>query len=193
MCYFRWSNIANEPWSKINHSDLMLCFQLKKCAPESDTILKFQMHFPETRRELEYIYYVIAQQANTINSNILKYLETNTLIHYRQYSFYHERFSADLHASINYSWSKSLEFHGESQVIALDISMAFDMVWLTFLLHNVLLFQNTYLNFHLLLLFTSMLVYHSDKLYNLLYFVWTLTTFFIPFKLPSNQQRHLPT
>ena len=72
-----------------------------------------------------------------LNSQILNYLEKHKLINDRQYGFRHKRSTADLLTFVTHSWNKSLEYHGESQVIALDISKAFDQVWHEALLNKL--------------------------------------------------------
>ena len=64
----------------------------------------------------------------SINSQILKFLEKHKLIHDRQYGFRQQRSTADLLALVGHHRNRSLEFYGESQIVALDISKAFDQV-----------------------------------------------------------------
>ena len=61
----------------------------------------------------------------SINTQVLKHLEQHKLIHDRQYGFRHKRSTA----GFTNTWNKSLELLGESQIVALDISKAFDQVW----------------------------------------------------------------
>ena len=64
-------------------------------------------------------------------------MEKHKLIHDRQYGFRQQRSTADLLAFVGHHWNRSLEFHGESQVVALDISKAFDQVWHAALLNKL--------------------------------------------------------
>ena len=73
----------------------------------------------------------------SINTQLLKHLEQHKLIHDRQYGFRHKRSTADLLSFVTNSWNKSLELHGESQIVALDISKAFDQVWHDALLNKL--------------------------------------------------------
>lgn len=64
-----------------------------------------------------------------IKQNLMTYLETNGLIHDRQYGFRSKRSTGDIMAYLSQIWSQSLHSFGESQAIALDFSKAFDRVW----------------------------------------------------------------
>jgi retron-type reverse transcriptase len=73
----------------------------------------------------------------SVNTQLLKHLEQHNLIHDRQYGFRHKRSTADLLSFVTNTWNKSLELHGESQIVALDISKAFDQVWHDALLNKL--------------------------------------------------------
>ena len=63
-------------------------------------------------------------------SNFLKsILETNNLLSDHQYGFRKARSTGDLLAYAVHVWSSTLESSGESRVISLDISNAFDRIW----------------------------------------------------------------
>nr|CAI5864641.1 unnamed protein product [Callosobruchus analis] len=64
-----------------------------------------------------------------INTQLLKYLDNNNIIHDRQYGFRKHRSTGDLLAYVTHMWNRAIENHGESRVVALDISKAFDRVW----------------------------------------------------------------
>ena len=64
-----------------------------------------------------------------IKQNLMIYLETNDLIHDRQYGFRSKRSTGDIMAYLSQQWSQSLHSFGETQAIALDFSKAFDRVW----------------------------------------------------------------
>ena len=64
-----------------------------------------------------------------INMGILKYLERHSIISDRQYGFRQRRSTGDLLAYVTHLWTSTLERYGESRVVALDISKAFDQVW----------------------------------------------------------------
>ena len=64
-----------------------------------------------------------------INEQVLHHLESNNLIHDRQYDFRHFRSTGDILAHITHIWNKALETGKETFVIGLDISKAFDQVW----------------------------------------------------------------
>ena len=64
-----------------------------------------------------------------INEQVLRHLESNKLIHDRQYGFRQHRSTGDIIAYVTHIWSKTLEAGNETPAVALDISKAFDMVW----------------------------------------------------------------
>nr|CAI5856361.1 unnamed protein product [Callosobruchus analis] len=64
-----------------------------------------------------------------INTQLLEYLENNNIIRDRQYGFRKHRSTGDLLAYVTHMWNRAIENHGESRVVALDISKAFDRVW----------------------------------------------------------------
>ena len=64
-----------------------------------------------------------------INEQVLRHLESNKLIHDRQYSFRQHRSTGDILAYVTHIWNKTLETGNETLAVALDISKAFNMVW----------------------------------------------------------------
>ena len=64
-----------------------------------------------------------------ITKQLLTFLETNNLLSDHQYVFQKARSTGDLRAYAVHVWSSALESSGESRVISLDISKAFDRVW----------------------------------------------------------------
>ena len=64
-----------------------------------------------------------------ITKRLLAYLETNNLVSDHQYGLRQARSTGDLLAYAVHAWSSALESYGESRVISLDISKAFDPVW----------------------------------------------------------------
>jgi len=64
-----------------------------------------------------------------LNSHFLKHLETHSLLSDHQYGFRKARSTGDLLSYLTNVWSSSLRDFGESFVVALDISKAFDRVW----------------------------------------------------------------
>ena len=64
-----------------------------------------------------------------ITKQLLAYLETDSLLSEHQYGFRQARSTGDLLAYAVHAWSSALESYGESRVISLDISKAFDRVW----------------------------------------------------------------
>ena len=61
-----------------------------------------------------------------LNSHFIKHLESNNLLSDHQYGFRKARSTGDLLSYLTHAWSSSLRNFGESFVLALDISMAFD-------------------------------------------------------------------
>ena len=64
-----------------------------------------------------------------IAKQLLTCLETNNLPSDHQYGFRKARYTGDLLAYAVHVWFSTLESCGESRVISLDISKAFDRVW----------------------------------------------------------------
>ena len=64
-----------------------------------------------------------------LNSHFIKHLESNNLLSDHQYGIPKARSTGDLLSYLTHAWSSSLRNFGESIVIALDISKAFDRVW----------------------------------------------------------------
>ena len=63
-----------------------------------------------------------------ITKQLLAFLETNNLLSDHQYGFRKARSTSDLLAYAVHAWSSALESYGESRVISLDTSKAFDCV-----------------------------------------------------------------
>jgi len=61
--------------------------------------------------------------------SILLFLESNNLLSDHQYGFRKARSTGDLLSYVSHVWSSALDSFGESRVISLDISKAFDRVW----------------------------------------------------------------
>ena len=72
----------------------------------------------------------VAKVSETLlNSHFIKHLESNNLLSDHQYGFRKARSTGDLLSYLTHTWSSSLRDFGESFVVALDISKAFDRVW----------------------------------------------------------------
>ena len=150
--------------NKSSGQDGIHAIVLKKCAPELAPILtrlfrtsynmgifpenwktarvqpvpkKGSKSIPSNYRPISILSVICKVMEKVINSRILKYLERHKLIHDRQYGFRQQRSTADLLTLVTHSWYKSLELHGESQIVSLDISKAFDKVWHAALLNKL--------------------------------------------------------
>ena len=64
-----------------------------------------------------------------LNSHFLKHLESHSLLSDHQYGFRKARSTGDILSYLTHVWSSSLRDFGESFIVALDISKAFDRVW----------------------------------------------------------------
>ena len=64
-----------------------------------------------------------------VTKQLLTFLETNNLLADHQFGFRKARSTGDLLAHAVHVWSSALESNGESRVISLDISKAFDPFW----------------------------------------------------------------
>ena len=63
-----------------------------------------------------------------INKQLLSHLERNSLLSEHQFEFSSERFTADLICIVTSKMYQSLKRLGETNVVAADISKAFDCV-----------------------------------------------------------------
>ena len=59
----------------------------------------------------------------------MAYIELNALISDRQHGFRRNRSTGDLMAYFTEKWNQAIHGFGESKVVALDITKAFDRVW----------------------------------------------------------------
>src|SRR5678815_1711052 len=64
-----------------------------------------------------------------LNSHFLDHLESHSLLSDHQYGFRRSRSTGDILSYLTDLWSSALRDYGESWVVALDISKAFDRVW----------------------------------------------------------------
>ena len=64
-----------------------------------------------------------------LNDHFLKHLESSSLLSDHQYGFRRARSTGDLLSYVTSIWSSALKDFGESFVVDLDISKAFDRVW----------------------------------------------------------------
>ena len=63
-----------------------------------------------------------------INEQVLRYLESNKLIHDRQIGFRQHRSTGDILAYVTHIWNKTLKAGNETLAVDLDISITFDVV-----------------------------------------------------------------
>ena len=63
------------------------------------------------------------------NEQVPRHLESNKLIHARQYGFRQHRSTGDILACVTHIWNKTQEARNEILAVGLDISKTFDMVW----------------------------------------------------------------
>ena len=75
-----------------------------------------------------------------ISKQLFAFLETNNLLSDHPYGFRQARSTGGLLAYAIHAWSAALESYSESRVISLDISKAFDRVWLKGLLAELPMF-----------------------------------------------------
>jgi Reverse transcriptase (RNA-dependent DNA polymerase)/Endonuclease-reverse transcriptase len=129
---------------------------LKKCAAELTPVLcrLFQLSFsagifpacwklahvqpipkkgdsscPSNYRPIALISVLSKVMEKVINVQLLSYLESAKLISDHQYGFRKNRSTGDVLAYVTHVWNSAMERFGEAQVVALDISKAFDKVW----------------------------------------------------------------
>ena len=150
--------------NKANGPDGIPPIILKKCAPELTPMLcklftisyrsgifpscwkttRFQpipkkgnKNLPNNYRPIALLSVISKVMEKAINIELIKYLESSGIINDRQYGFRHRRSTGDLLAYVTHLWQSSIEKHGESLAVALDISKAFDRVWHEGLLHKL--------------------------------------------------------
>ena len=94
------------------------------------------------------LFRVISKTMETIiTKQLLAFLETNSLLSDHQYGFRQASSTGDLLAYAVHAWSSALESYGESRVIFLDTSKAFDHIW-----HKGLLPKLPMFGLHLILI-----------------------------------------
>ena len=142
--------------SKSNGPDGIPAIVLKSCAPELAPVLNklFQLSYnlgifpsswklahifpipkkgdksdPSNYRPIAITSLISKTMDTIITKQLLAYLETNSLLSDHQYGFRQARSTGDLFTYAVHAWSPALESYGDSRVISLDISKAFDGIW----------------------------------------------------------------
>jgi retron-type reverse transcriptase len=92
---------------------------------------------PNNYRPISIVSVVSKVFESIINEQLLNHLEKNNLLHDHQYGFRHSRSTGDLLAYVTDRWATALQHYGETHVVSLDISKAFDRVWHTALLRKL--------------------------------------------------------
>jgi hypothetical protein len=148
--------LLNLVTNKSNGPDGIPAIVLKRCAPElAPTLSKlFQLSLstgvypsswksaiihpipkkgdpsnPSNYRPIAVTSILSKVMESAINSQLLSFLESSSLLSDHQYGFRQARSTGDLLSYVTNCWSSALESFGESRVVALDISKAFDRVW----------------------------------------------------------------
>ena len=143
--------------SKSSGPDGIPAIVLKSCSPELAPVLNklFQLSYnlgiflsswklahvfpipkkgeksdPSNYRPIAITSLISKTMETIVTKQLLAFLETNNLLSDHQYGFRQARSTGDLLAYAVHAWSSALESYGESRVISLDISKAFDRVWL---------------------------------------------------------------
>ena len=84
---------------------------------------------PENYRPIAICSALSKVMESMVNYHLVRYLESHGLLCDRQYGFRRGRSTGDLLAYLSEKWCQSIHHFGESKVVALDISKAFDRVW----------------------------------------------------------------
>ena len=84
---------------------------------------------PSNYRPISITFTISKVFESILNNHFLKHLENNYLLSDHQYGFRRARSTGDLLSYVTSVWSSALRDYGESFVVALDISKAFDRVW----------------------------------------------------------------
>ena len=92
-------------------------------------MIKFLWTNPSNYRPIALSLAIAKVFESILNSHFLNHLEKNLLLSDHQYGFRKARSTGDLLSYLTHHWSSSLRDFGESFVVALDISKAFDRVW----------------------------------------------------------------
>ena len=101
----------------------------RKHAPVQPVPEKGERSNPSNYRSIALTSAVAKVFKTLLNSHFIKHLESNNLLSDHQYGFHKARSTGDLLSYLTHAWSSSLTNFGESFVVALDISKAFDRVW----------------------------------------------------------------
>jgi len=142
--------------SKSSGSDGIPAIGLKSCAPELVPVLNklFQLSYnlgiflsswklahifpipkkgdksdPSNYRPIAITSLISKTMETIITKQLVAFLETNSLLSDHQYGFRQAISTGDRLAYAVHAWSSALESYGESRVISLGISKAFDRVW----------------------------------------------------------------
>nr|CAI5863007.1 unnamed protein product [Callosobruchus analis] len=81
---------------------------------------------PTNYEPVALLYILFKVMETVINTQLLKYVDNNNIMHDRQYGFNKHRSTGDLLAYVTHMWNRAIENHGEYRVVALDILKAFD-------------------------------------------------------------------
>ena len=149
-------NLLQLNTSKSKGPDGIPAIVLKTCAPELAPVLNklFQLSYsvgivpsswklahvfpipkkggksdPSNYRQIAITSLISKTMETLVTKQLLAFLETNNLLSDHQYGFRQARSTDDFLAYAVHTWSSVLESYGESRVISLDISKAFDRVW----------------------------------------------------------------
>nr|CAI5858593.1 unnamed protein product [Callosobruchus analis] len=78
----------------------------------------YTIYYPINYRPVTLLHIMSKVMETAMNTQLLKYLANNNIIHDRQYDFRKHRSTADLLAYVTHMWNRAIENHGESRVVA---------------------------------------------------------------------------
>ena len=176
-----WKVLLQLNTSKSSGPDGIPAIVLKSCAPELAPVLNklFQLSHnlgifpsswklahvfsipqkgdksePSNYRPIAITSFISKTMETIITKQLLAFLEANNILSDHQYGFRQARSTGNLLVYAVHAWSFALESYGESRVISLDISKAFDRVWHKSLLAKLPIFGlhtlNAFLAFYLI-------------------------------------------
>ena len=134
MVFQQWFSkpvLLNLPLFLTNYSSfptLLAHFHLVETCPRLSYPKKGDKSNPLNYRPIAITSLISKTMETIITKQLLTFLETNNLLSDHQYGFQKARSTGDLFAYAVHVWSSALESSGESRVISLDISNAFDRV-----------------------------------------------------------------
>ena len=120
--FWKWPIYSRSRWKKIWHLSVSHTLVQKQLEKTIKSILTSKSYGNTSHITLKVF-------ESILNSHFLKHLVSLSLLSHHQYGFCKARYTGDLLSYLTHIWSSYLWEFGESFVVALDISKAFNRVW----------------------------------------------------------------